>query len=124
MKNTLKNEHGRVQVSDEAIAEIAAIAATKVAGVAGLGSGSRVESLAELLGVRSGAQGVVVEMGQRQVSLRLFLNLEFGADIAEVALEVQENVAEAVERMSSLEVGAVDVVIQGIRLSANDRKGK
>src|SRR5436190_10096622 len=99
MKNTLKNDLGRIQVSDEAIAEIASLAATKVAGVAGMGSGSRVESLAELLGVKSGGQGVSVEMGGRDVSLRLFLILEFGADIADVALQVQEDVAEAVEKM-------------------------
>jgi uncharacterized alkaline shock family protein YloU len=124
MKNTQKNEHGRIQVSDEAIAEIAALAALKVSGVFDMGTGSRVESLAEMLGVRSGPQGVLVEMGQRDVNLRLFLILEFGAEIAEVALQVQENVAEAVEKMSSLEVGTVDVVIQGVRLALPDRKGR
>ena len=124
MKNTLKNDLGRIQVSDEAIAEIASLAASKVPGVSGMGSGSRVESLAEILGVKSGGQGVSVEMGARDVSLRLFLILEFGSDIADVALQVQEDVAEAVEKMSSLEVKAVDVVIQGVRLNSADRKGK
>ena len=124
MKNTVKNDLGRVQVSDEAIAEIAALAACKVTGVAGMASGSRVESLAEIFGVKSGGQGVAVEMGQREVGLRLFINVEFGADIADVALQVQDDVAEAVEKMSMLEVRSVDVVIQGVRLSAVDRKGK
>jgi uncharacterized alkaline shock family protein YloU len=124
MKNTFKNDHGRVQVSDEAIAEIAALAATRVSGVADMGTGSRVESLAQLLGVQGGPQGVLVEMGQRQVDLRIFLILEFGADISEVALQVQENVAEAVEKMSSLDVGSVDIVIQGVRAASTERKGR
>lgn len=124
MKNTLKNDLGRIQVSDEAIAEIASLAASKVSGVAGMGSGSRVESLAEILGVKSGSQGVSVEMGAGEVSLRLFLVLEFGSDIADVALQVQEDVAEAVEKMSSLEVKSVDVVVQGVRLSSAERRGK
>jgi uncharacterized alkaline shock family protein YloU len=124
MKNTLTNDHGRVEISDHALAEIAALAATRVTGVAGMGSGSRVEGLAEMLGVHSGLQGVFVEMGQRQVRLRLFLILEFGSDIAEVALQVQENVADAIEKMSALEVGAVDVVVQGIRPASAERKAR
>jgi uncharacterized alkaline shock family protein YloU len=124
LKNTVKNDLGRIQVSDEAIAEIAALAACKVPGVAGMGSGSRVESLAELLGVRSGGQGVSVEMHAREVSLRVFLIVEFGTDIADVGLRVQEEVAEAVEGMSALDVKAVDVVIQGIRHSSAERKAK
>jgi uncharacterized alkaline shock family protein YloU len=124
MKNTVKNDLGRIQVSDAAIAEIAALAATRVPGVAGMGSGSRVESLAEMLGVRAASQGVVVEMSLRDISLKLFLVLEFGADIADVALRVQEEVAEAVEAMSSLEVRAVDVVIQGVRAGSGERRGK
>ena len=111
-------------MSDEAIAEIASVAATRIQGVAGMGSGSRVESLAELFGARSPSQGVAVEMSARDVSLRLFVIVEFGADIAEVALQVQEAVSEAVEKMCALQVRAVDVVVQGVKLSANERKGK
>ena len=124
MKNTVKNELGRVEVSDAAIAEIAALAATRVPGVAGMGSGSRIEGLAEMLGVKAGGQGVAVEMGSRDVSLKLFLILEFGADIADTALRVQEEVSEAVEKMSSLEVRAVDVVIQGVKLGSPEKRGK
>jgi uncharacterized alkaline shock family protein YloU len=124
VKSTLKNELGRVHVSDLAIAEIAALAATRVSGVAGMGSGSRVESLAEALGLRSPSQGVQVEMGPRELSLKLFLILEFGVDMAEVALQVQDNVAEAVEKMSSLELKTVDVVIQGVRPASGEKKGR
>jgi uncharacterized alkaline shock family protein YloU len=114
-KNTAKSDLGRIQVSDEAIAEIAATAATKVAGVAGLGSGGRIESLAQVLGLESGSRGVAVETLGASVALRLSLLVEFGSEIGDVGLQVQEAVRESVEEMTGLEVRAVDVLVQGVR---------
>ncbi len=114
MKNTQRTEFGDVRVSDEAIASIASTAALRARGVAGMGSGGPVDSLAGLLGLRSSARGVQVEMGDREVALSLYILVEFGADIAEVASQVQESVAEAVERMSGLSVIEVNVTVQGV----------
>jgi len=58
LKNTAKTDLGRIQVSDEAIAEMASTAALRVAGVAGMGASGRVESLAQILGVDRGGRGV------------------------------------------------------------------
>lgn len=114
-KDAVRSDLGRVQVSDEAIAEIAAVAAAKVGGVAGLGSGGRIESLAQALGLEGGSRGVSVETVGGRVSLRLSLLVDFGADIGEVGLLVQEAVREAVEDMCGLPVEAVDVLVQGVR---------
>ena len=124
VKNTFKSDLGNVQVSDLAIAEMAALAALKISGVSAMGTGSRVEGLADLLGLRAGSQGVSVEMGAGKVSLRLFLIVEFGAEIAEVSMQVQDSVLEVVEQMTGLEVNAVDVTIQGVKFSGQDRKNK
>ncbi len=115
LKNTAKTELGRIQVSDEAIAEMAATAALRVAGVAAMGASGRVESLAQVLGVDRGGRGVLVEMSGRELSLRMSILVEFGADVAEVGLSVQEAVAAAVEQMTGLDVRDVDVAIQGVR---------
>lgn len=114
-KSTVQSDLGRIQVSDEAIAEIASAAALRVAGVAGLGSGGRVESLAQALGLESGARGVSVETVGGSVALRLNLLVDFGAEIGELGLLVQEAVREAVEDMCGLEVRSVDVLVQGVR---------
>ena len=112
--NTLRNELGNVRVSDEAIAAIAATAALRTKGVSGLSVGRAVDSLAGLLGLRATSRGVQVEMGQSEVALALYILVDFGAEIAEVALQVQEAVAEAVEKMSGLSVVQVDVTVQGV----------
>jgi uncharacterized alkaline shock family protein YloU len=115
MKNTARSQLGRVQVSDEAIAQMASVAALRVAGVAGLGRGGGMETLAQVLGVDRGSGGVVVETAGRAVDLRMSLLVEFGSDIAELGVSVQEAVQEAVESMTGLEVREVDVLIQGVR---------
>jgi uncharacterized alkaline shock family protein YloU len=114
-KNTAHSDLGRIQVSDEAIAELAAAAAGKVSGVSGLGRGGRLETLAQALGIEGGAHGVAIETLGRSVALRLSVQVDFGADIAELGLEVQEAVREAVESMTGLEVRAVDVLVTGVR---------
>ena len=115
MKPAARSELGRIQVSDEAIAEIAATAALKVGGVAGLGTAGRLETLAQVLGVDSGGRGVSVETAGSEVGLRLNLLVDFGADIAQVGLAVQEAVREAVEGMTGLDVSEVEVLVQGVR---------
>jgi uncharacterized alkaline shock family protein YloU len=114
MKNTIQNELGKVRVSDEAIASIAALATQRIKGVAGMGTGGTVDTLADLLGLHKQGRGIQVQMGEKEVALSLNLIIEFGADIAEVATQVQEAVAEAVEKMSGLVVVEVNVVVQGV----------
>src|SRR6185369_4303512 len=109
LKNTAKTDLGRIQVSDEAIAEMASTAALRVEGVAAMGASGRMDSLAQVLGLDKGGLGVKVEMSGRQLSLQISILVEFGADVAEVGLSVQEAVAAAVEQMTGLDVRDVDV---------------
>lgn len=121
LKNTAKTDLGRIQVSDEAIAEMASTAALRVEGVAAMGASGRMDSLAQVFGLDKGGLGVKVEMSGRQLSLQLSILVEFGADVAEVGLSVQEAVAAAVEQMTGLDVRDVDVAIQGVRSGKKER---
>jgi uncharacterized alkaline shock family protein YloU len=121
LKNTAKTDLGRIQISDEAIAEMASTAALRVEGVSAMGASGRVESLAQALGLDQGASGVMVQMSGRELSLRVAILVDFGADVAEVGLSVQEAVAAAVEQMTGLDVREVDVAIQGVRPAKRER---
>lgn len=121
LKSTAKTDLGRIQISDEAIAEMASTAALRVTGVAGMGASGRVESLAQILGVERGGRGVLVELRGRELSLRLSILVDFGAEVAEVGLSVQEAVAAAVEQMTGLDVRDVDIAIQGVRTAKRER---
>jgi uncharacterized alkaline shock family protein YloU len=58
---------------------------------------------------------VKVVLLDKEVDLTLNLVLDYGADIAEVAGEVQRNVGKGVEEMTNLIVREVNVNIKGVK---------
>lgn len=108
------SEQGLVKITTEAIASIAAIATRQVKGVADLARDLG-DGVAKLLGKKSPSSGVKVLLEEKEVSLTVNLVLDYGADIAEAAGEVQRNVAKGVEEMTSLVVREVNVNIKGVR---------
>jgi uncharacterized alkaline shock family protein YloU len=106
-------EVGSVRISEDVVAVIAGIAATEVEGVAGM-SGGFVGDISEMFGKKSLSKGVKVEVGEREAALDLFIVLEYGVRIPDIAQKVQENVKQAVEIMTSLKVVEVNVHVQGV----------
>lgn len=110
-----KYESGTIRIASEVVRIIAGLAASEVKGVAGM-SGGMVDGFAELLKKKSLAKGVKVEVGEKQCAIDLFLVIEYGSKIPDIAYQVQENVKRAVESMTGLEVVEVNVHIQGVEL--------
>lgn len=104
---------GSVRIADEVVGVIAGIAATEVDGVAGM-SGGIVGGITEMLGKKNLAKGVKVEVGEKEAALNLYLVIDYGVRIPEVASQVQENVKRAVESMTGLEVTDVNIHVQGV----------
>lgn len=102
-----------VRIADEVVGVIAGIAATEVDGVAGM-AGGVVGGIAEMLGKKSFAKGVKVATGEKEAAVDLYLILDYGVRIPEVAAQVQENVKRAVESMTGLDVVEVNIHVQGI----------
>ena len=55
-----------------------------------------------------------VEVGEKEAAVDIFVIMEYGSRIPEVALKVQENVKQAIERMTGLKVIEVNVHVQGV----------
>lgn len=110
-----KYESGTIRIASEVVKIIAGLAASEVKGVAGM-SGGMVDGFAELLKKKSLAKGVKVEVGEKQCAIDLFLVIEYGSKIPDIAYQVQENVKRAVESMTGLDVVEVNVHVQGVEL--------
>ena len=96
----------------EVVAIIAGIAASEVEGVASMVS---VPNGSNLLGKnRNVTKGVKVEVGTEEVSVDLYMVIEYGQPIQKVAQDVQENVRRAIESMTGLHVVKVDVHVQAV----------
>ncbi|HHW30477.1 MAG TPA: Asp23/Gls24 family envelope stress response protein [Clostridiaceae bacterium] len=116
--NGVTNELGVIKVTDEVVAIIAGIAASEVPGVACM-SGGFAEGIAEAFGRKTMSKGVKVEVGEKEAAIDLYVIIEYGARIPEVAWNIQEKVKEAVETMTGLSVVEVNIHIQGIEFEKN-----
>lgn len=103
------DEYGKVTFADDVVATIAGLAALEVKGVASMSAG-----IVEKFGKKSLTRGVKVEVGEKEAAVDLFMNVEYGVQIPEVAWNVQENVKKSIETMTGLTVVEVNIYIQGI----------
>ena len=99
-----------ITYANEVIAIIAGLAASEVEGVAGMCSinnGLKTKN-------KNATRGVKVEVGTEEVSVDIYLNVEYGTPIQRAAHDVQEGVKKGIESMTGLHVVRVDVHVQGV----------
>ncbi|NLC76688.1 MAG: Asp23/Gls24 family envelope stress response protein [Clostridia bacterium] len=102
-----------MRIADEVVAIIAGLAATEVPGVAGM-SGGIAGGIAEMLGRKNLSKGVKVEVGEKEAAVDIYVIVEFGVRIPDVALQIQEGVKQAIEGMTGLKVVEINVHVQGV----------
>ena len=105
---------GQVQIADEVIAVIAGLAATEVEGVQKM-SGNITNEIGSKLGMKNLSKGVKVSIDGEKVDVVLNLILKYGVSIPKTSREVQEKVKGAIETMTGLTVGEVNIRIAGIQ---------
>lgn len=130
-RTELAAEKGRTSIADVVVAKIAGMAAREIPGIYELGGGASrafraIRERVPGAGRASVAQGVSVEVGERQAAVDLVLVMEYGISISEVAQAARENIIDAVERMTGLEVVEVNIAIDDIHLPEldEDRDGE
>ncbi|MFZ5590497.1 MAG: Asp23/Gls24 family envelope stress response protein [Bacillota bacterium] len=112
---------GSIRIADEVVKIIAGLAATEVPGVAGM-SGGVVGGIAEMLGRKNMSKGVKVEVGEKEAAVDIFVVVEYGVRIPDMAAQIQENVKNAIEKMTGLTVVEVNVNVQGVVFSQEARE--
>lgn len=109
------NSLGDIRINHSVVASIVRLAALEVSGVAAVGGGF-VDGIAEIFSKKGDERGVRVEddeVGDYRIEIRVILR--FGCELATVATEIQERIAEQVEQMTSKSVARVNVIIDGVR---------
>ena len=121
--SAVADDTGAVRIADEVVSVIAGMAASEVEGIAGM-SGGIASGLTERLGIKHLQRGVKVEVGEKEAAIDLYVMVDYGARIPEVAQRVQERVKTAVESMTGLKVVEVNVHIQGVAFPDLDVDGQ
>ncbi|MFD2670224.1 Asp23/Gls24 family envelope stress response protein [Marinicrinis sediminis] len=106
-------EQGSVRISNDVVATIAGLAAVDTSGVAGM-SGGISEGITKKLSGKQVQKGVSVEVGEQEAAIDLKVIVHYGSKIHEVCRELQENVKEAIENMTGLQVVEVNVKVEGV----------
>lgn len=114
-------DEGSIQIADEVVGIITGLAATEIDGVAGM-SGGLAGGIADMLGRKSLSKGVKVQVEDQTASVDVYVIIDYGNSIPDVAWKIQDNVKEAIEGMTGLDVKAVNVHVQGVNFPENDQK--
>jgi len=110
---------GKIEVSPTAIASLAGQAVLECYGVVGMASKDLASDLVEILQPASHRRGVEVHFDNDQITIDLYVVLEYGTRLITVARNIQSGVKYAVERALGVPVTAVNVHIQDLRVSSD-----
>ena len=117
---------GRIDVADEVVEKVAALAAIEVDGVADLGGDIEraIESVRERIGIgnRRGDQGVKAKITGREVAVDVTIMIEYGHVVMDVARAVKNNVANQTNRMLGLSVVEVNVTVDDVKMPEAPRR--
>jgi uncharacterized alkaline shock family protein YloU len=108
---------GKIEVSSRAIATIAGRAVSQCYGVVGVAAKHPRLSVVETLSPEHYGRGVDVHFVHDHVTIDLYVVLEHGLRISEIAHNIMQSVKFAVERSLGLRVVRVNVNVQALRVS-------
>ena len=113
---------GAIQISEDVVASIAAMAVLEVEGVCGLSSNLGAD-LAEMLGKKSLGKGIRITSAEND-ALVIDCNIvvQFGQAIFDLAKAGQDAVKSSVESITGLTVEQVNVNISGIAITKDAKK--
>lgn len=107
---------GNIDISTDVIATICGGAATECYGVVGMASQKMMDGFYDLLGKDNYSKGIVVEEGQTGSIINLYIIVGYGVKISEIVYEVQKKVKYVLEKTLDIDIEAVNVYVQSIRV--------
>lgn len=116
---------GKTTIADSVVAVIAGIAAREVDGVHTMGGGaSRAMGAVRDTMSRSTdfTRGVKVEVGEKQAAVDLDVVVLYGTEISDAAAQIRSHVANAVERMTGLEVVEININVRDVYIPGEENE--
>ena len=118
--SALTSSQGKTTIADTVVSKIAGLSAREVHGVYDLGGGASrlVGQLRERIpgATTNHAQGVSVEVGEKQAAVDIDIVAEYGVAIADLAAGIRRNVIAAIEKMTGLEVTEVNITVNDVHV--------
>ncbi len=119
----IEDNFGSIDISPTAVTTIASRAVNQCYGVVGMANKNLVNGITNLLS-RDAQRGIDVVIEDGEITIDVYVIVEYGTRIRTVAESVQNTVQFHVEKALGLPVRAVNVYIQGLRLEKDKEKAK
>jgi len=107
---------GRIEISPHAIASIAGQAVLECYGVVGMANKNFADGLTDLLPGARYQRGISVEVVELQIYIDLYVAIQYGTRISEVAIGIMNRVKYSVEKTVGLPVAQVNVHVQKLQM--------
>lgn len=115
-----ETEVNGIKIAEDVVAKIAGIAASEVKGVYSM-NGGFAGGISEMFGKKSFSKGVKAQVTEKDTILDLYIIVEYGARIPDIAWEIQNKVKTAVENMTGLKVLEVNIHVQGVNVPKDEK---
>ena len=117
-----ETEVNGIKIAEDVVAKIAGIATAEVKGVSSMNSGF----VDGLFGKKNFSKGVKVQVNDKDATIDLFIMVDYGCRIPDIAWEIQNRVKTSVENMTGLKVLEVNIHVQGVNIpnSAKEEKSE
>ncbi len=108
-----QSDLGNIKIHKNVIASVASIAAVEIDGVKRIGGGFKVRIL-ELID-RKASAAIKVEIDKNdEIRLEVPLVIKYGFNIPDIANKAQENIRNALEKMTNLPIKYININVQSI----------
>jgi uncharacterized alkaline shock family protein YloU len=107
---------GSIQISNDVLADLAGYAALECYGVVGMASPTVKDGVAQLLSREKLRKGVQISNDGDAVRVDLYVVIEHGTKLTEVAHSLAERVEYVLTSQADVAVGAVDVHVQDVKV--------
>ena len=113
----VNSEYGEIEIGSDVIAIIAGSAAVGCFGVVGMAAYSMKDGLVHLLKRDSLQRGINVNIdNENKIQLVLHCIVSYGVSIPAITDNLIESVRYKVEQFTGMEVGKIDILVEGIRV--------
>lgn len=116
MSVNIVNQIGKIEISDHTIATIAGLAVYECPGVAELPNKKISDGIVDFLGKENLAKGIKIHNEENRISVDVYIIVEFGVKISEIADGIISAIRKEVQNITSFEVDKVNVFVEGIKV--------
>lgn len=117
MSIELKTNYGQIEISTDVIATIAGGAAVDCYGIVGMASKNQIkDGLSEILRKENFSRGVIVRQENDEVHIDMYIIVNYGTKISEIAHNVQTKVKYTLNQTVGLNVDSINIFVQGVRV--------